>query len=312
MLEQIRLIMQALPWAAPSVLIGLALGLVSMLLLPRRRTFSDKVGFALTLWGLTVAVVVTLSPVRNNYYGVPTLGCDWSVWRPLSPSYWFSGGSRPLNVWLLAPAGVGVMLLDRAWRKLLGAAMLGAFPLAIEAIQDFEPALKRSCSSQDVVDNWTGLLIGLLVGALLAMLIGIVRFIRRRAARRRGIVAPAEPIAPAEPSGRAAASEGSPAHEELGRPSLSGRGEPEHYDDFSDFDDSPRSTVYHERRFEHDDTIIADRSDLQRAHREDADATAPVGHVADVGTEAEATQAINTADTDATQVMPVKRPKHLR
>ena len=240
MLEQLRLIMQALPWALPSVLGGAVLGLVSMLFFPRRRSLTDRFGLALLLWGLTVVLVVTLSPVRNDYYGVPTLGCDWSIWRPLAREYWFSAGSRPPNVWLFAPAGIGVMLLDRMWRRILGALLLIGLPIAIETVQDFEPQLKRSCSSQDVVDNWTGLAIGLLVGAVLAALVGIIRFFRRRRQRRNGIVAPAEPVTSQQDRPQ--------------QPPLSGRDDHSGYDDFSDFDDMPNSSVYYERREEPEPT----------------------------------------------------------
>ena len=148
MLEQLQLILKALPWTGPAVLGGFVLALLTTLLFPTRRSRADRLGFALLTWCLVVAAVVTLSPVKNDYFGVPTTGCDWSVWRPLAREYWFSSGSRPPNVWLFLPAGVGVMLLDGVWRKILGVMVLFALPPGIETLQDLYPELKRSCSSQ--------------------------------------------------------------------------------------------------------------------------------------------------------------------
>lgn len=265
MLDQLRLIMQALPWTGPALVGGALLGMLSMFFFPRRRSLSDRIGLALLLWCLTLALVVTLSPVRNNYFGIPSQGCDWSIWSPLDVHYWFSSGSRPPNVWLFAPAGVGVMLLDRVWRKIFGAIFLLALPIAIETVQDYEPALKRSCSSQDVVDNWTGLVLGLGVGLVLASLIGIVRFFRRRSERKNAIIAPAEPGLGAGAS-QAYRDEDSDAHERL---PLSGRSANTDFDEFSDFDDGPRSTVYHEQAAYDPDatTVLPQRGD------DDPDAT---------------------------------------
>lgn len=236
MLEQLRLILQALPWTGPAVIGGAAAGLLSMFLFPRRRSHSDRVGFALLVWCLTVALVVTLSPVRNDYFGVPSSGCNWSVWRPLAREYWFSAGSRPPNVWLLFPAGLGIMLLDGFWRRFFGIAFLVALPPGIETLQDEFPELKRSCSSQDVIDNWTGLAIGLLIGFVLALVIGVIRWIRRRAEG-------------AHP-GRADALDGDVAGEvppgDDAHLPLGGGASGERYADFSDFDDTPRSTRWYE------------------------------------------------------------------
>ena len=236
MLEQFRLILKALPWTGPAIVVGAFLALVSFFLFARRRSHADRVGFALVVWCLVVAAVVTLSPVKNDYFGIPAAGCDWSIWRPLARDYWFSSGSRPPNVWLFFPAGVGVMLLDGFWRKFPGIAFLLALPPGIETIQDLYPELKRSCSSQDVVDNWTGLAIGLLIGAALALLVGIYRFFRGKARARRerkdaalyGEPAAATPAAQADLP--------------------LGGGEPDavRYDEFSDFDDRPNSTRWYE------------------------------------------------------------------
>ena len=97
MLEQLQLILKALPWTGPAVLGGFVLALLTTLLFPTRRSRADRLGFALLTWCLVVAAVVTLSPAKNDYFGVPTTGCDWSVWRPLARIYWFSSGSRPPN-----------------------------------------------------------------------------------------------------------------------------------------------------------------------------------------------------------------------
>lgn len=247
MLEQLQLILKALPWTGPAVLGGFVLALLTTLLFPTRRSRADRLGFALLTWCLVVAAVVTLSPVKNDYFGVPTTGCDWSVWRPLARQYWFSSGSRPPNVWLFLPAGVGVMLLDGVWRKILGVMVLFALPPGIETLQDLYPELKRSCSSQDVVDNWTGLVLGLTLGLVLAILLAIVRAIsrasRRRRERRAGVLegGSAQGAHPAD----ARTDDASRADD---RPlPLGGRADSRQYDDFRDFDDTPSSTRWYER-----------------------------------------------------------------
>ena len=253
MLEQIGLIMKALPWAAPSVVAGAILGLMTMAVFPRRRSASDRIGFALLTWCLTVALVVTLSPVRNDYFGVPSIGCDWSIWRPLDYHYWFRSGSRPPNVWLFLPAGVGVMLLDRWGKKLFGAMVLGALPPAIELIQDRYPQLKRSCSSQDVIDNWTGLALGVVAGFLLALLIGVLRYFRRRRERREAILSGdvrddalrSDDGFDADDTAVLDAGQANPEHDETRLP-LSGRPRAR-YREFSDFDDRPVSTRWYEQ-----------------------------------------------------------------
>lgn len=251
MLGQFRLILQALPWTGPAVIGGAAAGLLSMFLFPRRRSHSDRMGFALLLWCLTVALVVTLSPVKNDYFGVPSSGCNWSVWRPLAREYWFSAGSRPPNVWLLFPAGLSVMLLDGFWRKFLGIGLLVALPPGIETLQNQFPELKRSCSSQDVIDNWTGLVIGLCLGLVLALLIGVIRWVRRRAESahpgRAGAL---------DADAAAAMPPGDDAHLPLG-----GGVADEHYADFSDFDDTPRSTRWYEAPDDRDTRPVASRQD---------------------------------------------------
>lgn len=247
MLEQLQLILKALPWTGPAVLGGFVLALLTTLLFPTRRSRADRLGFALLTWCLVVAAVVTLSPVKNDYFGVPAAGCDWSVWRPLAREYWFSAGSRPPNVWLFLPAGVGVMLLDGVWRKILGVMVLFALPPGIETLQDLYPELKRSCSSQDVVDNWTGLVLGLTLRLVLAILLAIARAIsrasRRRRERRAGVLegGSAQGAHPAD----ARTDDASRADD---RPlPLGGRADSRQYDDFRDFDDTPSSTRWYER-----------------------------------------------------------------
>lgn len=251
MLEQLQLILKALPWTGPAVLGGFVLALLTTLLFPTRRSRADRLGFALLTWCLVVAAVVTLSPVKNDYFGVPTTGCDWSVWRPLAREYWFSAGSRPPNVWLFLPAGVGVMLLDGVWRKILGVMVLFALSPGIETLQDLYPELKRSCSSQDVVDNWTGLVLGLTLGLVLAILLAIVRAIsrasRRRRERRAGVLdgGSAQGAHPADARTDERLDDASGAGE---RPlPLGGRADSRQYDDFGDFDDTPSSTRWYER-----------------------------------------------------------------
>lgn len=246
MIEQLQLILKALPWTGPAVLGGFVLALVTALLFPTRRSRADRLGFALLTWCLVVAAVVTLSPVKNDYFGVPTTGCDWSVWKPLARDYWFSSGSRPPNVWLFFPAGVGVMLLDGVWRKIVGIAFLVALSPGIETLQDLYPELKRSCSSQDVADNWTGLALGLAIGAVLAIALAIARAIARRLRlrrERRDAVLCETSLSDVDTTGR----DVRPDIDDRPLP-LGGRNDGRHYDDFGDFDDRPNSSRWHGRQ----------------------------------------------------------------
>lgn len=186
-------------------------------------------------------------------------------------------------MWLLFPAGVGVMLLDGFWRKFLGVAFLFALPPGIETIQDYYPELKRSCSSQDVADNWTGLAIGLILGAVLAIIIGIVRFVRNksRARRERRNAALRGPVVPAG---------------EADMPLGGGEPDAVRYDDFNDFDDRPNSSRWHER--DHtptqpfdlgpDDRTLA--MTTEHGHHLDPNRTRPV-------------ETSDPADPDATQII---------
>lgn len=79
MLGQFQKILDMLPWTGPAVIVGALLALGSSFLFARRRSRADRIGFALVLWCLVVTAVVTLSPVKDNYFGVPVRGCDWSV-----------------------------------------------------------------------------------------------------------------------------------------------------------------------------------------------------------------------------------------
>ena len=301
MIEQLQLILKALPWTGPAVLGGFVLALVTALLFPTRRSRADRLGFAVLTWCLVVAAVVTLSPVKNDYFGVPTTGCDWSIWKPLAREYWFSSGSRPPNVWLFFPAGVGVMLLDGVWRKIVGITFLIALSPGIETLQDLYPELKRSCSSQDVADNWTGRARGLARGTGTAVVLAIVRALARRLRRRRerrdAVLRETRPAGATQ--GRGAPEDVRPDVDARPLP-LGGRDDGRFYDDFGDFDDRPNSSRWHERQTSA--TPAGSGADATPPYGTLVDATPPYGVIADAPTQAiSAHGATSTSEADEPQ-----------
>lgn len=74
-----------------------------------------------------------------------------------------------LNALLLLPLGFfSALAARRAWAAVLPVVIT---PIFIELIQALIPALDRVCSSQDVINNVTGGLLGVALGALLMVVI---------------------------------------------------------------------------------------------------------------------------------------------
>ena len=89
--------------------------------------------------------------------------------RPLGFGRVLNFGERGLNVLLFIPFGaaIGALPSSRAKAGLLAASLV--LPFFVEGIQYVVPALDRSCSTVDVIDNLTGLAIGLAIGILVRL-----------------------------------------------------------------------------------------------------------------------------------------------
>jgi glycopeptide antibiotics resistance protein len=88
------------------------------------------------------------------------------VARPIGPERLLNLGERGLNVMLFIPLGAAVAALPRSRTKLILVVGAVGLPFLIEGIQFIVPALDRSCSSLDVIDNLTGLGVGFVIGAV--------------------------------------------------------------------------------------------------------------------------------------------------
>ena len=167
MWTQLVVTFRAVPWLLGSIPVAVIIGLWVGRLARRSTRLTTAVGSGLIAASLIVIIVATLSPPFTGYlYGERTHPCSISSFRPTLS--WWHPDSRALNVWLFAPLGVGVALQAKKWQGL--AAALALSPL-IEILQHYLPFTLRVCDSQDVADNWLGLLFGFGVSAVLVLLL---------------------------------------------------------------------------------------------------------------------------------------------
>jgi hypothetical protein len=139
---------------------------------------------ALVLWGGLV-LAFTVSPKRR-YKGELALprSCDVSV-IPTHLLGAVTNLQRVQTVLLFLPLGALVVLAARGLHLVVLAAGLVVLPFVIESVQYALPGLRRTCTSTDVYDSWTGLAAGLAVGAALLVLTRHSRFAQARDARHR-------------------------------------------------------------------------------------------------------------------------------
>jgi hypothetical protein len=139
---------------------------------------------ALVLWGGLV-LAFTVSPKRR-YKGELALprSCDVSV----LPSHLLGALTnlqRVQTVLLFVPLSALLILAARGLHRLVLAAALVVLPFLIESVQYALPGLRRTCTSTDVYDSWTGLVVGIGVGAGLLVVTRHSRFALARDARHR-------------------------------------------------------------------------------------------------------------------------------
>lgn len=144
-------ILAAYPWLAPAALAAIVLvcPLFGALLVGRRR--SAWILAALTALAVLLA---TLSPTGREL----EVGCVLELEARLT-------APEPLaNVVLTVPLALLVGVATR--KPALGAAVVVALAVAIEAVQALAPALGRSCAADDALANGVGGVLGALLAAL--------------------------------------------------------------------------------------------------------------------------------------------------
>ena len=156
-------VLNATPWFWPGLAIAIAIGLVAAGKVGAALRCSRVLAFALVL-SLGGIAVLTLTPHDPGFVGGPGITCDLHLAGPLGLAQLLGQNLRSLNVDLFVPLGISIGLLH--WPRVkLPAAVGGAIlPFAVEAVQAGIPALGRSCTATDVMDNLLGLAIGLAVG----------------------------------------------------------------------------------------------------------------------------------------------------
>ncbi len=123
--------------------------------------------WALYCGGLIAMLAVVVGPTQSGYmWDLSVRSCA------LAPQDWIRTGfginDRTLNVFMFAiPSLAGGYLITRLkrWAPL---ALLTLLPVVIETTHFALPFLGRTCATQDLADNYLGLLIGTVGGWVLA------------------------------------------------------------------------------------------------------------------------------------------------
>lgn len=167
------------PWMWPALALAISASLVAFRPAARALRAPRLVVFLLLL-SVGGIVALTLTPGDDAFSPYLLAECIVRVVRPIGFERVANLGERGLNVVLFIPFGACLSALPRSRAKfgLIAAAL--ALPFVIEGIQYLAPALDRSCSSVDVIDNLTGLLVGLAVGVVLRLASTLVSTAARR------------------------------------------------------------------------------------------------------------------------------------
>ena len=151
------------PWYWPALAIAVAVSLATFRPLARALRAPRAIAFLLVL-GLSGIVALTLTPGNEAFSPYVFQECFVRFVRPIGFERFANLGERGLNVLLFLPLGLAIGALPRSRVKWALVVAALALPFLIEGIQYLIPVLGRSCSSIDVVDNLTGLVLGLGVG----------------------------------------------------------------------------------------------------------------------------------------------------
>jgi hypothetical protein len=152
------------PWLWPALAFATSVSLVAFRPVARLLRAPRPVVFLLLL-SLGGIVALTLSPRDDAFSPYLFAECFVRIVRPIGFERVLNLGERGLNVVLFIPFGACLAALPGSRTKLGLIAAALALPFVIEGIQYVVPALDRSCSSVDVIDNLTGLALGLVAGS---------------------------------------------------------------------------------------------------------------------------------------------------
>jgi len=149
---------EGIPWAAPGALLAVVAAAAVARPAGRRLGTSPALAWLLVASVLVIAAI-TLTPSADI---ADVQGCDLTVTR-LTFGTLTTLNDRSLNVALFIPLGIAIGATTNRHR---GTWLLLAIlaPPAIEVYQLVAVPLSRTCQAIDVLDNWTGLVIGLAVG----------------------------------------------------------------------------------------------------------------------------------------------------
>jgi hypothetical protein len=162
-----------LPWVTPGTLVFAIVGVFASGPIARALRTRRIVAWLLVV-SLAMIVFATLVPLYGAFESAAggRVGCDLSIWTPVSLDDFLAKNDRALNVLLFMPLGFALGLLPRSRRSAL--LLLGAItlPVVIEASQSLLTVLNRACESGDVIDNLTGLAVGWAAGLVVGLVIG--------------------------------------------------------------------------------------------------------------------------------------------
>ena len=160
------------PWLWPALALAVSISLVLFRPLARALHAPQPVAL-LILLGIGGIAALTLTPGEDAFTPSLVQDCFVRLVPPIGVGRVLNLGERGLNVLLFLPLGLGLGLLPGSRTKL--ALVTGALvlPFVIEGIQYVAPALDRSCSTVDLVDNLTGLLVGLVAGLVCRLVLSI-------------------------------------------------------------------------------------------------------------------------------------------
>ena len=166
----IQTFLNSTPWLWPALAMAVAISLVTFRPLAQALHAPRAVAFLLVL-SLSGIVALTLTPGDDAFSPYNIASCFVRIVRPIGLERISNLGERGLNVLLFVPLGAAIAALPRSGTKLL--LLIGAFglPFLIESTQYLLPALDRSCSTFDIIDNLTGLVVGLAIGAVIGTIV---------------------------------------------------------------------------------------------------------------------------------------------
>lgn len=160
------------PWYWPALAIAVAVSLATFRPLAAWLHAPRAIVLLLVL-SFSGIVALTLTPGDDAFSPYLFQDCFVRIVRPIGFERIANLGERGLNVLLFVPLGLAIGALPGSrvkWGMVAGAL---ALPFLIEGIQYVLPALGRSCTSVDVVDNLTGLVVGLSVGLIARLAVSI-------------------------------------------------------------------------------------------------------------------------------------------